>query len=363
MPQRSDQVRVQPGNWHDIVTRLVVNDIGKKNGFIQSWFDGELVLDAYNFEFRDQSCSGQELLIDKMYFCTFFGGRTDEYKPVKDEFACFDDFRLTRVLPTDKRIAVPEERLILKNPQPILSDQKVNNQQVSYGYGIQLNWIVLQGIQPAYYELQISPQNDFPAENSEIRQLDLKTAPEDQFYHFGDIQHANYAHCLPSAQTFFYRMRAFDNTNNNFTDWSNTVSAVVGAYEKLSFTKIEPRLYNTDVSDHSGKYGFGMRLEWTPSVNPKAAFYEIQYTLDKDTANASWLTITSSCPKEQGGWINHHGSEQFVDFVRCLPNEASFSYRIRPLAQDKTPLADWSEPAFCTMINYIRIWKALALFF
>jgi len=78
------EVHIKKDVWHYIITRVVVNDIRKRNGLVQSWFDGKLVLNANGFEFRDQSCSDKDLLIDDMYFSTFFGGASDSYRPVKE---------------------------------------------------------------------------------------------------------------------------------------------------------------------------------------------------------------------------------------------------------------------------------------
>ena len=88
-----NKVHIERGVWHHISTRVVVNDIGQRNGFIQTWLNGELVLNVHGFEFRDQSCSDNRLLVDDMYFSTFFGGNSNKYKPIKNEYAYFDDSR------------------------------------------------------------------------------------------------------------------------------------------------------------------------------------------------------------------------------------------------------------------------------
>lgn len=97
---RNDTLRFERGRWHHVETRVRVNDVGEANGEVQSWLDGESALSINGLEFRDARCSEDELLIDRMYFSTFFGGNSDSYRPVKDEVIYFDDFIVsTRFVP------------------------------------------------------------------------------------------------------------------------------------------------------------------------------------------------------------------------------------------------------------------------
>ncbi|MBN2000448.1 hypothetical protein JW935_23055 [candidate division KSB1 bacterium] len=90
-----DNVRIQTGKWHYIMLRVKMNDIGAKNGVAQAWYDGELVADIRGLEWRDSTCKDEDLLVSGMYFSTFFGGRDDRYRPVKDEYLWFDDFTVS----------------------------------------------------------------------------------------------------------------------------------------------------------------------------------------------------------------------------------------------------------------------------
>lgn len=82
------QRRFTPGKWQQVETRIVMNRPGQRDGIIQSWLDGELVLDRRNIRFRDTD----EFAIDKLYFSTFFGGNDESWSPSKDETVLFDDF-------------------------------------------------------------------------------------------------------------------------------------------------------------------------------------------------------------------------------------------------------------------------------
>jgi len=93
-----NRVKIKPGVWYHVATRVKINHIGKSDGVVQSWLNEELVLDITGFEFRDKTCKKNDLLIDTMYFSTFFGGNSEKYKPVKDEYIFFDDFVLSKNL-------------------------------------------------------------------------------------------------------------------------------------------------------------------------------------------------------------------------------------------------------------------------
>lgn len=109
---RTDTIKITDDRWHYIITRVVVNDIGQKNGLIQSWFDGDLVLNTQGFEFRDPSCSDADLLIDNMYFSTFFGGSDDLYRPDQDQYIYFDEFVLAKVFPYPPEHDCNESRIL-----------------------------------------------------------------------------------------------------------------------------------------------------------------------------------------------------------------------------------------------------------
>ncbi len=84
------KVKIILGQWHQVTTRIVMNQVGLKNGIVQSWLDGDLVLEQRDLEFRTISTLG----IDALYFSTFFGGDDQSWAPVRDSFADFDDFTI-----------------------------------------------------------------------------------------------------------------------------------------------------------------------------------------------------------------------------------------------------------------------------
>jgi hypothetical protein len=78
----------EPGRWHQVEHRVVVNTPGRTDGIIQAWFDGELALSVNGLRFRDTS----DFAIDSFLFSTFFGGSGPEWAPARDETITFDEF-------------------------------------------------------------------------------------------------------------------------------------------------------------------------------------------------------------------------------------------------------------------------------
>lgn len=91
-----EQIRFEPGRWHEVVHEIRMNTPGANDGSITGWIDGIPALDARNMRFRDVD----EFAIDGMYFSTFFGGGSAGWATTKDETILFDDFRI-EALPGD----------------------------------------------------------------------------------------------------------------------------------------------------------------------------------------------------------------------------------------------------------------------
>ena len=78
----------EPGRWHQVEHRIVINSPGRKDGIIQAWFDGEIALSADGLRFRDTD----DFAIDSFLFSTFFGGSAPGWAPTRDEAITFDEF-------------------------------------------------------------------------------------------------------------------------------------------------------------------------------------------------------------------------------------------------------------------------------
>lgn len=85
--ENGDAIKFQPGEWHNLVQRVQVNDQGKANGEVDVWMDGVQVLDLDGLRFATDG-SG----VDRLYFSSFFGGNDAGWLPDRDVSAYFDDF-------------------------------------------------------------------------------------------------------------------------------------------------------------------------------------------------------------------------------------------------------------------------------
>jgi len=84
---------LQDDTWYTITERVRMNTPGQRDGILQIWLNGELVLDRQDIRYRDVS----QLAIDGMYFSTFYGGGTPDWAPFFDNWAYFDDFVISTI--------------------------------------------------------------------------------------------------------------------------------------------------------------------------------------------------------------------------------------------------------------------------
>lgn len=77
-----------PNTWVTVETRIRMNTPGQRDGVVQSWMNGQQVLNRTDVRFRDTP----DFAIDQFRFETFFGGNSAEWAPSKDELIDFDDF-------------------------------------------------------------------------------------------------------------------------------------------------------------------------------------------------------------------------------------------------------------------------------
>ncbi len=80
--------RFQPGTWHRVEHRVVMNTPGQANGVLQAWIDGQPALDLHDRVWRLDA----SVHVDALYFSTFFGGNDPSWGARRDESVDFDDF-------------------------------------------------------------------------------------------------------------------------------------------------------------------------------------------------------------------------------------------------------------------------------
>lgn len=81
------EVQFEPGTWHTLQLRVVMNTPGASDGRLQGWFDGRLALDVSGMQFRDVP----DFAVDGFYFSTFFGGGDQSWAPSSDMHIYFDE--------------------------------------------------------------------------------------------------------------------------------------------------------------------------------------------------------------------------------------------------------------------------------
>jgi hypothetical protein len=126
------QAQFTTGKWHRIVNKVTMNTIttpgqGDKNGRVQTWYDGQLVMDVDTLRFRDYD----SVRVDKFYLSTFHGGSGSDWAPTHDCFIRYDNFTIS----TDS-IPVTTNASNSENPNPIWSSHPEKSVEKIYIYRI-----------------------------------------------------------------------------------------------------------------------------------------------------------------------------------------------------------------------------------
>ncbi len=79
-----------PGKWHCIEQYVNVGTPGKDDGKLRVWIDGVERVNIDDMRFWDEE--NNKGRIGGVYFSTFHGGNTDDWRPHNDSFAQFDGF-------------------------------------------------------------------------------------------------------------------------------------------------------------------------------------------------------------------------------------------------------------------------------
>jgi parallel beta-helix repeat protein len=85
-----NEVTMQSGVWYTIRQRVRLNTPGVRDGILQIWLDGRLVLSQSDLQFRNTA----DLKVDRFFFSTFFGGGSG-WESSRDEVVFFDDFHMS----------------------------------------------------------------------------------------------------------------------------------------------------------------------------------------------------------------------------------------------------------------------------
>lgn len=86
-----DTLHISRQKWHTITQHVKLNTPNQSNGILQAWFDGTETFYSDTILFRKD----EKLKIDQILFSVFLGGDNDSWSSLKDEYICFDDFRIS----------------------------------------------------------------------------------------------------------------------------------------------------------------------------------------------------------------------------------------------------------------------------
>ncbi len=87
-----DNFKFNTGQWYNITIRIVLNsvtnNVGNNDGILEGFIDGKLVIQLKNFRFRNFN----NIYVDNIYNCSFFGGNTAEFNSLRDEWIDTDNY-------------------------------------------------------------------------------------------------------------------------------------------------------------------------------------------------------------------------------------------------------------------------------
>lgn len=104
-------VKAEPGKWHSLQHRIVLNTVGEANGIVEAWFDGVKVLSANNMLYRKTP----DISINLFYFSTFYGGADASWAPSSDQSIYFDNFRIATTPLNQTKAEIEVESSLVTN--------------------------------------------------------------------------------------------------------------------------------------------------------------------------------------------------------------------------------------------------------
>ena len=83
--------KLSDGRWHVLRQCYVMNTVGKSNGIMRAWLDGERVINRTNFVFRLKN----DVHVSHLVWSVFRGGATLDWAGKRDGHVDFDRVRIT----------------------------------------------------------------------------------------------------------------------------------------------------------------------------------------------------------------------------------------------------------------------------
>lgn len=130
------QVRLRKGQWEYIEIYYKLNTPGSANGTMKGWINGVQRGQKNNVEFRGAGESNVKL--NQLFFSTFFGGN-QSYAPMSNQYAWFDDFRVST-----NRIGTTTQVITSLENNQIESLEKVTKIGSDlYTFNVPTQWVIM----------------------------------------------------------------------------------------------------------------------------------------------------------------------------------------------------------------------------
>nr|KAG5688846.1 hypothetical protein BaRGS_004523 [Batillaria attramentaria] len=84
--------RFKAGVWQNVAQRVELNTPGQTNGKLKVWYNGHLVLERNDINFRNK-----DLQLEGIFFSTFFGGSDPSWAPTADCYTYYKNFVISDV--------------------------------------------------------------------------------------------------------------------------------------------------------------------------------------------------------------------------------------------------------------------------
>ena len=126
---QADQAKLIKGQWNHIELYNKLNTPGESDGVMRAWLNGELALDITDNEDYRQADEG-DIGLNCIYLSTFFGGSDETYQPTKDQYAYFDDFKISKTrIGFNGQITDPINEEVIEEEETVEEEEVIEEEE------------------------------------------------------------------------------------------------------------------------------------------------------------------------------------------------------------------------------------------
>ncbi|MGD2033580.1 MAG: cadherin domain-containing protein, partial [Bacteroidales bacterium] len=144
-----DSTYISNNNWYNITQRIVMNTftngVANNDGIKELWIDGRLIHQESNLKLM--LVENDSMKIDAIRISNFYGGGGEEYEPITECYAYFDNFCVYKPIndptfgthnlhSTNEKLSTPDEIIErdFSYDQLIISEQEISNSEYGKPY-------------------------------------------------------------------------------------------------------------------------------------------------------------------------------------------------------------------------------------